>query len=68
LTCSVVAANDAPSLSRSSTMSSGRVLDGKNCCGTSLIVASAATSPAIVAPITHQRRSSAALMRPRSLR
>ena len=68
LTCSVVAANEAPSFRRISRMSSGLVLEGKNCCGTSFIAGSASASAAAVTPMTHQRRSMALRIRLRSLR
>ena len=67
-TFSAVAANEAPSFARSSTMSSGRVLLGKNCCGTSFIPATASTRAAPVAPMTHQRRATARSIQRRSLR
>ncbi|MNF07791.1 hypothetical protein D3C80_2080470 [compost metagenome] len=68
LTCSVVAENEAPSLTRRSTTSSGRELLGKNCCGTSFMPATASASAPKVAPMTTQRRSIAVSIRRRRLR
>ena len=67
-TCSVVAANEAPSFSRSSTISSGCVAAGKNCCGTSFMAGNANASAVAVAPMTHHRRSNARSISRRSLR
>ena len=50
-----VAANELPSGSRKSTISSGRDDDGKNCCGTKRNATIAATNTPRVAAITMKR-------------
>jgi hypothetical protein len=55
LACASVAFSDEPSASLKSTISSTRVDDGKNCCGTKRNANTDATNKAIVTTITIQR-------------
>ncbi|MNN00450.1 hypothetical protein D3C81_1130410 [compost metagenome] len=54
--CAWVAVSDVPSASSISTISSGRVESGKNCCGTKRNITSENTNKPMVAKITSQRR------------